>query len=509
MTPNEILSFLLPQFDDPLQLVFFIIILFMIGFTVISAHRTARPVAWEHKWNRGTPDDTTDDLDIEHGSVTDLWHAVATAPEKLAEIMPGMLLVVGLLGTFLGLGLALNHASSILGQADLMSAGAAADSMQNLLGLLQGLGTKFKTSTWGILGFVLLKIWSEVTRFEEKRLAWVIGKVKAELESRKRTEATAEKARQEDLFANIGRVATCIVEGMSTQFATLIKSNETMHLQTLQHLHQLEQGTQGVRSDLEMVRAETHATRTAMVEFTKSTQRVVEGMDKAAQRMADGADKVGSGAEQLLSAIKTFESQFTEVLDNVRVDLGKAIQDMSTQARETLERGSAQLGDATRQISTALGELSKDTKETMGEVKNSIGRSLQIQERASVAFTTSSDALNEKVAATTGIVQSMENSIKEGLDSVGSASLKMKKIAEASKQSSETMERVVDQMNNLPSALMPLQYLADQQRALVSAIKPLAGIVEVQQATMALLQAIQAERQALPVTVAPLAPETT
>ena len=534
MNPNEILSFLLPQFSDSLQLVFFAVILFMVGFTVVSAHRSARPALWEQKWNRGTPDDPSDDLDIEHGSVTDLWHAVATAPEKLAEIMPGMLLVVGLLGTFLGLGLALNHASSILGQADLMSAGAAADSMQNLLGLLQGLGTKFKTSTWGILGFVLLKIWSEVTRFEEKRLAWVIGKVKTELVQRKQSQSAADEARQEALFATIVRAsagivkghevlqqqtlqhllkldagivqaAGSIVDGIGRQTQALVRNSEALQLQNLQQLARLEQGTDGVRGELEKMQADTQATRAAMVEFTQGTHSVVAGMGEAAQRMAGGADKVGAGAEQLVGAIRSFESQFTEVLDKVRLDLGKAIGDMSAQAADTLERGSAQLGAATREISTALGELSADTKDTMNEVKTSISRSLEIQEKASRAFTTSSDALSANIAETTGIVNAMTSSITEGLESIGSSNLQMKKVAEASRKASDNMEQTVAalrasgaELQRLPDTLQPLQGLLAEQKALVAALRPLPEIVEVQRAAVELLRLVQADRQTTP-----------
>lgn len=125
----------------------------MMLVTISATHWYARDASWAKKWNNGTLDDLNDDLDIDHGSVTDLWHAVETSPEKLAEIMPGLLLVVGLLGTFLGLGLALNHASNILGQSNALSAAGAADSMQQLTGMMHGLGTKFKTSTWGITGF--------------------------------------------------------------------------------------------------------------------------------------------------------------------------------------------------------------------------------------------------------------------------------------------------------------------------------------------------------------------
>ena len=236
MSFKEVLDFLLPQMDEPLQVGFLFVIVLMMGFTMVSAHLTARAHSWEKKWNSGTTDDHSDDLDIEHGSVTDLWHAVATAPEKLAEIMPGMLLVVGLLGTFLGLGLALNHASNILGQPNALSASGAASSMQDLMGLLQGLGTKFKTSTWGITGFVLLKIWSELTRFEEKRLIWVIGKVKTELEHRKKAQAVATDAAREALFCQINDAANKISYGFSEQTVALIANNKSLHReQTLLH----------------------------------------------------------------------------------------------------------------------------------------------------------------------------------------------------------------------------------------------------------------------------------
>ena len=125
MNATEFFEFIFPQYEL-LQISFLVLILSMMMLTIITTHKYANAAHWEKKWNGNTPDDHHDDLDIDHGSVTDIWNAVATAPEKLAEIMPGMLLVVGLLGTFLGLGLALNHASHILGQADALSTAGAA-----------------------------------------------------------------------------------------------------------------------------------------------------------------------------------------------------------------------------------------------------------------------------------------------------------------------------------------------------------------------------------------------
>ena len=496
MNPSEILGFLLPQLNDPLQMVFLVIILLMMGVTIISAHRSAHPASWEKKWNRGTPDNSSDALDIEHGSVTDLWHAVATAPEKLAEIMPGMLLVVGLLGTFLGLGLALNHASNILGQADALSASGAANSMQDLLGLLQGLGTKFKTSTWGIAGFILLKIWSELTRFEEKRLTWVIGKVKVELESRKQEQSLAEVVKQKALFDQIDGASSKIVTGLAEQIAQLMESNKSLHQHTQEYS---DRKIKDIRDDLGKIHAVTQITSAAMAQFTEGTQGVVENMAEAAQRMAvasqsmaDGAGKVGAGANELVSAINTFKSQFTEVLDNVRKDLGAAIHNMSTQASETLERGSTQLGNATREISTALGVLSSDVKETMGEVKTSINKALEIQQRAANEFTVSSGSLNENIAATTEMVSKLTRPIEDGLRSVSDSGQHMRGIGKSLDKSIGSMERIATNLVELPATLEPLRTLPSKQQELISALSPLCALPAQQQAILVELQKLSA-----------------
>lgn len=490
MSPSEVLDFLLPQIGDPLQVGFLAIILLMMAFTIASAHLTARPASWQRKWDRGTPNDHSDDLDIEHGSVTDLWHAVATAPEKLAEIMPGMLLVIGLLGTFLGLGLALNHASHILGQPNALSASGAANSMQDLLGLLQGLGTKFKTSTWGITGFVLLKIWSEVTRFDEKRLTWVIGKVKTELESRKQQQAANEIAKQNALFGQIGSAADSIVKGFADQIASLKESDKALHQQALANIHQ---GVKGIRADLGQVRDETSAMNAAMVKFTEGTQGVVENLAEAAGRMAGGADKVGDAAKALVGAVDAFKTQFTDVLDNVRQDLGAAISEMSARASETLKQGSSQLGDATREISSALGVLSADVKATMNDVQSSINKALEIQQRAANEFTLSSRALNDNITATTEIVGKLAVPIQEGLQSVADSGRRMHGIGKTLENSIQSMGNVVERLVELPTALAPLKTIPDEQRELISKLEPLGTLPAQQQAVLRELQGLRSD----------------
>lgn len=491
MNAHELLDFITPQ-TEPLQLVFFLLIVAMFVGTIIFTHLNAKDISWEKNWHNGTSDDASDDLDIDHGSVTDLCHAVATKSEKMAEIMPGMLLVVGLLGTFLGLGLALNHASNILGQSSASSAVSAASNMQDLLSMMQGLGTKFKTSTWGIVFFLLLKAWSSWLGFEEKRLTWVIRKVKFELEHRKTQERDAALRNQKMLFEQINQAAGQITQGITLSIKNSTENQQTLHQQSSQFLgkgiqilhgdlininstiktenaaarQMLEQDMQRIREDLASINSVTQLSSQAMVGFVDSTQAIIKDMSLASTKMADGAHEVGTAGASLVNAVNEFSLQFTQVLSDVRTDLSTAINDMSEQAAQTLEQGSRELGKATLEISTALGVLSQDVTTTMNGVKDSIEKSLKIQQDGAVLFRRSSDTLNENVTATTELVQKLGEDIRSGLQAVSDSGRRMASIG-------KTLEIVASQIVNLPPALEPLKTLNNQYEPLLNEIKDL------------------------------------
>jgi len=461
MNFSDVLDFIRPDFSNGLQLPFALLLLFMFFGTIISTHFSARDEKWEKKWNNSTPDNKKDDLDIDHGSVTDLWHAVATFPEKLAEVMPGLLLVVGLLGTFLGLGIALNDASNILSQSNALSPGATANSMQEVMKVLQGMGTKFKTSTWGIVLFLLLKVWSSLYAYEEKRLAWVIRKVKSELELRKTEIQTSETAKQQALFTQIHQAAGLIVQEFARQVDQLSKIQSEQHKQSSQII---QKGILLVHNDLAEVNKITQSSSESLKEFMNGTQAIVQKMSDASEKIAQGADRVGHAGSDLVAAIDAFQYQFTEVLNNVRTDLSDAITKMSAQAADTLKQGSEKLGAATLEISKALEGLSKEVTTTMTEVKESIGNSLKIQQEGAVLFRRSSDTLNENVAATTELVNKLGEDIRSGLQAVSDSGRRMVSIG-------KSLETLVPELSNLSTSMEPLNKIFDHQHALLKEVQ--------------------------------------
>lgn len=202
---DEIIAFLIPG-NDPIQLFFGGLFLILIATTLIGVWRGATSESWEKRWNGNGQ---VDDLDVEHGSVNEISAAVASPGEKLADIMPGILLILGLLGTFLGLGIALNKASTILLEAN--AGGGMDNAMANLMGMMEGLGTKFKTSTWGIMAFLLLKAWSARNGYEERRLRWCVGKMKAAFDFSRLVQQQERQQTQYALIEALGRIDQTLV----------------------------------------------------------------------------------------------------------------------------------------------------------------------------------------------------------------------------------------------------------------------------------------------------------
>lgn len=459
MNASEVLDFLLPQWSDPLQVVFLTLILTMMILTIATTHWYASQSSWEKKWNGNTPNDHTDDLDIDHGSVTDIWNAVATSPEKLAEIMPGLLLVVGLLGTFLGLGLALNHASHILGQSNALSASGAASSMQDLLGLLQGLGTKFKTSTWGITGFLLLKVWSSVTRFEEKRLTWVIRKVKKELEARKQQAHDAEKAKQDAdvakqsaLLGQIERAAGLIVQSFIKQVGDLKEHDKLLSAELREHdkslhkhsIHYLEKNAQSIRENL--------------IEISNATQAGTVSMkwliEKNVQDVRDDLNNINAGINSRNTELKDFLAESVNGLSKGLIEIHAATQIGSNALHQQIEQsvqgvrddladihvtaktGDIEMATLLKQgfdgLHQGLGEINEATNKNSDAMRDLFDRSTKdIRGDLNLihsATESSREAMQHFVSSTQNIMNGMSEagvSMSKGANEIGQAAIGM------------------------------------------------------------------------------------
>lgn len=503
----EIIDFILPGFDA-IQIIFGTIIFGLLITTIFFVRRSATAANWGHNWQGRTSNDTSDDIDAQHGSVTDLSHAVATKAEQMAEVMPGILLIIGLLGTFLGLGMALNNASSILNNAN--QGGDMEHAMGDLMGMMQGLGTKFKTSTWGIMAFLMLKGWCAYDGFDERRLRWCIKRMKTDIDASKRITQETSEATNRKFLSALSSVGDQFYSGTQNLHTMLHAQLTAVHSSIKHQLEKSDEITRngraihksiesfaantntvdaitmlsekvcsstrsmqtalqtqltyihaGVKQQVQLsdsIASNVSATRQSIQAFTEASLSNINILREASTKTLDASQKMGDSAAELQSVIQSFRDNVTEVLSILKQDLGSTIDNMNTNFGKNMDQIATKLSEATTGISVAVDDLSQNVGETMGQVEKSITESVDIQKKAHGEFLLTSETLNTQVTEMTNLVLKLSDDITSGLKAVSESGRRMvnldkryQDITQSTEQLVKSSEETIKQISELVS----------------------------------------------------------
>jgi len=501
---QEILTFLLPS-ADPLQLLFAGLIGILSLVTVIALQRGARAQTWERKWNGGGQDD----LDVEHGSVNEISAAVASPGEKMVEFMPGILLILGLLGTFLGLGIALNKASTILVEAN--AGGGMDNAMTNLMGMMEGLGTKFKTSTWGILAFLLLKAYAASNGYEERRLRWCVGQMKRAFDSSRLQRQGERQQAQTTLLETLSRLdqnlaaqnesqrqlldlqarlvkhhaATtqqALADNRSSIDTLLLPLNASLQEQqagnlTLQGLLQEQQAANQNLQKLQKDQLAANQVRQTLVQEAQAGNQVRQDILQAQQASGKTLTSalpalrtLNSTSEQTLTALGAIDARLQQHGEQNQQQLedGRATRQAMEHLIDSNSRNLAAISGAAEQMANAAGTIGAsagdlqqaiaDFKEgvagVLGHLKQDLGETIGLMGSSFTSnMTQMSASLSEATLGISTAVNSLSNNVgqtMEGMKKSNEESLNLQRNAHASFQgSSETLQVNVEGMTHL------------------------------------------------------------
>ncbi|WAP63105.1 MULTISPECIES: hypothetical protein [Pseudomonas] len=504
MNFQEILTFLLPS-ADLLQLLFAGLIGILSLVTVIALKRGAREQSWERKWNGGGQDD----LDVEHGSVNEISAAVASPGEKMVEFMPGILLILGLLGTFLGLGIALNKASTILVEAN--AGGGMDNAMTNLMGMMEGLGTKFKTSTWGILAFLLLKAYAASNGYEERRLRWCVGQMKRAFDSSRLQRQGERQQAQTTLLETLSRLdqnlaaqnesqrqlldlqarlfkhhaATtqqALADNRSSIDALLLPLNASLQEQqagnlTLQGLLQEQQAGNQNLQKLQKDQLAANQVRQTLVQEAQAGNQVRQDILQAQQASGKTLTSalpalrtLNSTSEQTLTALGAIDARLQQhgEQNQQKLEDGRATRQAMEHLNDSNSRNLAAISGAAEQMASAAGTIGAsagnlqqaiaDFKEgvagVLGHLKQDLGETIGLMGSSFTSnMTQMSASLSEATLGISTAVNSLSNNVgqtMEGMKKSNEESLNLQRNAHASFQgSSETLQVNVEGMTHL------------------------------------------------------------
>ncbi len=505
---GHVIDFIKPDFSEPFQLAFFTIILGAAVATLAGVWRTARPGNWKANWEGAGRGNTG--LDVDHGSFNDVCDAVATKPEKYAEIVPGLLLIFGLLGTFVGLGIALDSASSILRNANAQN--ALDGGMGNLLEMMGGLGTKFRTSTWGILGFLLVKLVLAGMGRETQRQQWVIARMKLEMDRARLAGEHLEEQRSQRMQDALSEVAVHMdgsldqrlqqdrglrlahhdstaemmqqaVQALGLQFMAALDQDRSLRLQAdrvaaeqltvllgeaftqLQQCMQAEHAAQRAVAEqaaqaLEALLAKQEQgndialdTQQVLMEFTAAQKAFSASIQHSADTMSAAASNMNDAAEHVSGVIAAFDDGVRSTLGTIKEELGGTIERMDTSLRDNVNDMASNLRKIASSLSNSIAMFTEESKQTLGEVSKSIETSSHRQQQGLESLKLVTDAAQESIAKSTNYIKANSIKIKTGLKAVSTAARSAAEVGAQLKFAHASLELVGETLHKVQAAM--------------------------------------------------------
>lgn len=242
----------------------------------------------------------------------DLEERLMRWQDRLLEAAPGVLLVMGLLGTFVGLGLAIQEAAGVLSR-NTEDAHELASRVRTLSGILRDMGLKFKSSILGIAGHLSVRFlagtmavpWRRtiVRHIRERALDAAAAGVQSRFD---RVVAALEATR--DQVALLGKF-DALPEALSGSTEKLVEASRALATsherfgQTLgavarEHTDRLQGGLEGI-AKRHAATLEEHVRRTE-VEAVKATREILVSMLHAVRAMLS---EVGVESRELRQAM--------------------------------------------------------------------------------------------------------------------------------------------------------------------------------------------------------------
>lgn len=480
-----LISFLNP-FGDGLSLFFFILLTSLFLITLITVWLSAKPENWEYNW---LAEDGDNNLGSEYGSVHELSEAIATKSEKFASVAPSMLLIIGLLGTFVGLGIALNKASEVLASADTMS--NMDNAMTQLMGLMEGLGAKFKTSTYGLFYFIVLNLVFQLLKnYDNERLTWVINKVKEEDDLNKSQAIQAKEQKHQELLQGLSHVANAIQignQGFAAHIQALQDTQTQTHqefLTTFKEVHNaqiqaLDNHTQAITltqkeqlSTLQSLERKSVSQHDQLLQFLQSAFATYQTLQSTSEAFKTSLlttlkEEFGKNSEILqnssknniteLQKIATYNQQTQKSMQDFVEQTVSSMSSIGTSADKMAE-SAKEVGNSAQGLNEVVQNLKSELESVMQMIKSDLGETIT---NMGNNFETNMAKMSENMSeATQGIstaVGNLSTNVEQTMTTVSETISKSMELQEASSReftvTSETLNVNINEMTGLVNQL--------------------------------------------------------
>ncbi len=345
MNKVSAIGYLIPK--TSFEYLFFILplVLFLIGYS----YRSKLGILWEQKFkNIGLKSRVLGII-----SSQEIIEATTPSQQKFIYSLPGMFLIIGLLGTFWGLGLGM-----VKMDAAINSSGE--DMMYNLKSSLADLSVQFKSSIWGILFNLLTKVF--FGNIPQMHHAYILLKLDKLADEKERLENAHKAGLLEKLSNNNAHLQEVITNG-------------SLSVQQIKELNSKYQSTVDAINNFKEENSEiTLKLKIAAEEFTEGAKSMNTSIESYKDEMSIAFGKIGRIISDIKGFIEASRSAIDTSVQALKDEIKLSLSDFSTSISGTLGQVSQSLMIATGSIERAI----EDSMKMVGETSKTSSESIEI-----------------------------------------------------------------------------------------------------------------------------------
>lgn len=266
--------------------------------------------------------------------------------DHIVENSAGFSLIIGLLGTFLGIGLAIQGAGEILANLNSQSSSSVKDmrdTMNGLSPILGEIGMKFKVSAWGIIVHIILRISIPFFKLDETRQEAILKRVEIENQTKtnqrnkfhneiveifdKNNELTKAMLAELKVIASVPSEIDNKVDILSKAISNFEQTVNDLSTTINQDLFKLTNTIETLKSETKLILNEMNTAIHTVKEETNSTLSTFSNLaGNVISNGIDGLSATNTIAQRLLNNLeeKLDEEKLKKIIDNVS-NLGIAI----------------------------------------------------------------------------------------------------------------------------------------------------------------------------------------
>lgn len=330
---------------------------------------------------------------------------------KLYSAIPGVLLGIGLLGTFFGLYVALVQLN--VGDAEQLSA-----SIKLLINMA---GVKFAASIWGLFLSILFTLFDKVLEFGLDTKLEKIQKDINEMFQRETAEQNLDKilVENEQQTKALNGLATSLTEKISAEFnSILIPKIDSIN----DHFSNLPNNI---------------------------SSSITQSLEKPLQNISDTVKNITTNqAEQSTQALETLITKFVEKIDSVAGSQGEMLKESTIQSQKVLTETSNHLNNTFKSMNEMMLEQNKMSEERDRKILEDLNSIKESQtEMLDNLVTNISSNIENLSSKVSGNIEGINNSVSENIEKLVSTISKVNE--EQSSKSSQREEVLISKVNEL------------------------------------------------------------